>query len=90
MFIVNEADTEYRQLVCYMYIDRGLYLLTIDQSQVRITRCQGAEEPCSNADIDTSYLTKCVQVRQIAVNGENLVRLLSSPSPKYQSSPNSN
>lgn len=42
MFIINEADTEYRQLV-------------------RITRCQGAEEPCSKADIDSSYSTKCVQ-----------------------------
>ena len=44
MFIVNQADTEYRQLV-------------------RVTRCLGAEEPCANADIQASYITKCVQVR---------------------------
>jgi len=60
MFIVNEADTEYRQLV-------------------RITRCQGAEEPCSNADIDSSYITKCVQeysdIKLVALseNGEELI-----------------
>ena len=60
MFIVNEADTEYRQLV-------------------RITRCQGAEEPCSNADIDSSYITKCVQVRQNCRQTQN-----QSPSPKSQ------
>ena len=54
---------------------------------MRITRCQGAEEPCSNADIDSSYITKCVQVRMLDVTCKikySSQALVLSPSCNYQ------